>query len=78
VELYPLRTGLPGLAELAARGEVSRLWREPRTVAEILAAASEAMDREDEAEWAAADPIAWIRAQRARRTLWGRLVYGRR
>jgi hypothetical protein len=32
----------------------------------------------DEAERAAADPIACIRAQRAGRTLWGRLMHGRR
>ena len=46
MELYPLR--VPGLAELEARGEVSRLYREPRTVAEVLAGALAAMEAEDE------------------------------
>jgi hypothetical protein len=78
MELYPLQTGLPDLAQLAARGEVSRLYREPRTVAEVLAGALAAMEAQDEAEAYRADPIAYVRAERARRTLWGRLMHGRR
>jgi hypothetical protein len=82
MELYPLRTGLPDLAQLAARGEVSRLYREPRTVEQVLEGARAALEAEDEAERQAASGkrltlSAWARTQRARRTLWGRLLYGR-
>jgi hypothetical protein len=46
-------------------------------VSEVLTEALERMNAEDEAEAYRADPIAYIRAQRARTTLWGRL-FGRR
>ena len=53
------------------------LTREPRTISEILTEARERMDAEDQAEAYRADPIAYITAQRSKRTLWGRL-FGRR
>ena len=71
MELYPLR--VPGLAELEARGEVSRLYREPRTVAEVLAGALAAMEAEDEAEMYRADPITYVRTERRKRSLFWRL-----
>ncbi len=46
-----------------------------RTLAEILAAASKAMDIRDEEERRAADPLAVVIAGR-RRTLLGRMLYG--
>jgi hypothetical protein len=46
-------------------------------VSEVLTEALERMNAEDEAEAYRRDPITYIRAQRARGTLWGRL-FGRR
>jgi hypothetical protein len=68
----------PDLAAMVARGEVSRVYKPPRTVAQVLDDARKAMEAEDEALARARDPIAYVRAQRARRTLLGRLLYGRR
>jgi len=50
---------------------------EPLTVDQVLGRGLQAMLDEDRAEAERADPIRYIRAQRARRTLWGRLL-GRR
>jgi hypothetical protein len=49
----------------------------PRSVGEVLRSASAAMDEQDEAEGRATDPVASIRAERSRHTLWGRM-FGRR
>jgi hypothetical protein len=75
MDVYPLDP-----LDLARVRPVSayRVHRMPRTVGEVLAGASAAMDAADEAEREAADPIAYAAAQRARRTLWGRLLHGRR
>jgi hypothetical protein len=82
MELHPLPRPLPGASDAGAAlhaGMVSRVLRgEGRSVAEVLAAASNAMDAEDEAERYAADPVAYVRAHRPRRTLLQRLLYGRR
>jgi hypothetical protein len=76
VELYPLDPlGLH--QDPMAAGWSRALTRGPRTVSEVLTEARDRMDAEDEAEAYRADPIAYIRAQRARTTLWGRL-FGRR
>jgi regulator of protease activity HflC (stomatin/prohibitin superfamily) len=75
MELHPVV--LPDLPQVVQRGEVTRLYRGERTLAEILADASRQMDAEDEAERYRADPIRYVTAQRSRRTLWGRL-FGRR
>jgi hypothetical protein len=56
-------------------GWAHAIHRGPRSIGEVLRAASTAMDEQDEAERRAADPLTWIRAER-RRTLWGRL-FGR-
>jgi hypothetical protein len=49
----------------------------PRTVSEVLTEARERMDAEDRAEEAQHDPVTWLRAERARRSLFWRL-FGRR
>jgi hypothetical protein len=78
MNLYPLDPlGLTRPDPVDA-GHVRAIVRGPSTVGEVLERARLAMDAQDEAERAAADPIAYARAQRARRTLWGRLLYGRR
>ena len=74
MELHPLLSGRPDLAQLVARGEVSRVYREPPTVAEILAGALAEMETQEEAEAYRADPIAYIRARRRRNTPWNRLL----
>jgi hypothetical protein len=73
MNLEPLR--LPDLDRLASAGEVRRLSRGPRTVEEVLRAASDAMDREDAEAERARDPVAYVRAQRRRRRLWDRLFH---
>jgi hypothetical protein len=77
MELHPLPVDRPPLPVSPVGAGWARTIRQPRTVEEILADASKAMDEQDEAERMAADPIAYIRAERGRRTLWGRL-FGRR
>ena len=79
MELHPLPGWPPDLGRLAAYGEAARIARhgEPRTVAEVLAAASEAMDREDAELERARDPVAWLRAERRKHSLFWRL-FGRR
>jgi hypothetical protein len=78
MELHPLPGALrPDLERLATEGEVRRLHRGPQTVQQVLDGAREAMAEEDRLEEMARDPIAYARAQRARRTLWGRLMHGR-
>jgi len=66
-----------GLHREADRGWVRALAAGPKTIQQVLAGASAAMDEQDRAEAYARDPIAYMRAERARRTLWGRL-FGRR
>jgi hypothetical protein len=48
----------------------------PKTLQEILRAASAAMDAQDEAEAYRRDPVAYFRARRGRRLL-DRLLHGR-
>jgi hypothetical protein len=72
---------LPVDAEMQ-RNPVDSGWargisRGPRTVGEVLAAASAAMDEQDERERQAADPVLWLRAERRKHRLWDRLL-GRR
>jgi hypothetical protein len=63
------------LGDRIARGEARRMYRGPRTVAQVLEDAAAEMDLED-AE--AGDPLAWVRARRQRRrTLLNRLRSGR-
>jgi hypothetical protein len=52
-------------------------FRSPRTVAEVLAAASEAMDEQDRRQAMRDDPVAWASAHEPRNRLWDRL-FGRR
>ena len=56
---------------------LSALHRGPRTIGEVLAAASAAMDAEDERLERERDPVAWLHTRRRRRNLLGRLLYGR-
>jgi len=71
VELHPL--DLPDLPDLPRPGPVDAGWarsfRQPRTVAEILAGASAAMDAEDAELERQRDPVAWARAHRPRRLI---------
>jgi hypothetical protein len=76
VELYPLPGALAELGRAVAEGQARMLRRGPRTLAEILTAAAEAMDDEDQAEEYARDPVTWLRAHRPPRNLWERL-FGR-
>ena len=54
-------------------GWARRLHSEPRSVGEVLRSASDAMDRQDEAEEQARDPVAYARAWRRKHNLWSRL-----
>lgn len=67
MELHPLDP--LELREAAARGNARaivhrELHRQPRTVAEVLADASRAMDEQDAREARERDPVAWARAHR--------------
>ena len=78
MDLYPLRgaPGPPDLAREAAESYVRRVtdpFAEPLTVAEILAAASAQMDREDRLAALARDPLLYLGVPR-RRGLLGRLL----
>lgn len=63
---------LPVDAEMQA-SPIDRGWarsiRNPRTVGEVLRAASREMDEQDERERQAADPIAYLPAHRGRRLI---------
>ena len=59
-------------------GWARRISHGPRTVAEVLADASRMMDAEDAELERMRDPVAWLRAQRPRSNLLGRLLHGRR
>jgi hypothetical protein len=45
----------------------------PRTIGEVLRAASAAMDREDAEAERARDPVTWLRAERRQHSLFWRL-----
>jgi hypothetical protein len=77
VELHPLDPLGLHRPDPVSAGWSRALPRGPRTVSEVLTEALERMNAEDEAEAYRRDPITYIRAQRARGTLWGRL-FGRR
>jgi hypothetical protein len=77
MELYPLDPLGLARPDPVDTGWARRISQGPRTVEEVLRAASAAMDAQDEAEAYARDPIRYVAAQRRRRTLWGRL-FGRR
>jgi hypothetical protein len=66
VDLYPLPGSLP--PDPVDTGWAQAIHRGPRTVAEVLAAASQAMDAEDMRERMARDPLRWVRTHRPRRT----------
>ena len=57
-------------------GWARAVHRGPRTVEQVLGAALAAMNEQDEAERRAADPVAWLRAERRRRSLFWHL-FGR-
>jgi hypothetical protein len=73
MELHELRP--PDLAELRVRGDARAIFRSrnPRTLEEILQAASDDRDEADHREAMAADPVLWARAHRPR-TLLNRLL----
>lgn len=77
MELYPLDPLGLHQPDPVSAGWSRALSRGPRTISEVLAEALQRMDAEDEAEAYRADPISWIRAQRARTTLFSRM-FGRR
>jgi hypothetical protein len=77
VELHRLPVDAAMQAEPVSVGWSRALTCGPRSLSEVLGAALEQMNAEDEAEAYRADPIAYITAQRSKRTLWGRL-FGRR
>jgi len=77
VELHRLPADAAMQADPVSAGWSRALTLGPRTIPEVLAEALARMEAEDEAERYRADPIAYIRAQRVRTTLWGRL-FGRR
>jgi hypothetical protein len=77
MELHPLDPLGLARPDPVDSGWARRISQGPRSVEEVLRAASAAMDAEDEAEAYRRDPIGYITAQRARTTLWGRL-FGRR
>jgi hypothetical protein len=52
---------------------VRALTRGPRTVSEVLTEALTRMEAEDRAEAYLRDPVTWLRAERARRSLFWRL-----
>ena len=76
MELHPLDP--MGLHQDPVSAGWSRaLTRGPRTVSEVLAEALTRMEAEDRAEAYRRDPVTWLRAERARRSLFWRL-FGRR
>ena len=76
VELHPLDP--LGLQQDPVSAGWSRaLSRGPRTVSEVLAEALTRMEAEDRAEAYRRDPVTWLRAERARHSLFWRL-FGRR
>jgi chorismate-pyruvate lyase len=78
MELHPLFVDRPPLPVTPVDAGWARSIRQgPRTIGEVLRSASEAMDREDEAERYRADPIAYISAHQRKHRLWDRL-FGRR
>lgn len=72
MDLYPIdplglyRQPRPGPVD---DGWARRIRQGPRTVEQILADASRAMDEQDRREAMAADPIAWAWAHRPRRLI---------
>ena len=62
------------LERLVTRADIRRIGhQEPLTVSQVLAKGYLAMEAEDQAETAAADPLIRLRALR-QRTLWGRII----
>jgi hypothetical protein len=76
VDLYPLQLPDVPQPDPVDTGWARRIRQGPRTIEEVLHAASARMDAEDEAEAYWRDPVAWVRAHRPRR-LWDVLL-GRR
>jgi hypothetical protein len=77
VELHPLDPlGLQQHDPVSA-GWSRALTRGPPTVSEVLTEALTRMEAEDRAEAYRCDPVTWLRAERARRSLFWRL-FGRR
>ncbi len=68
MELYEVPRP-PELGQAVAHGQIRHLHRGPKTIAEVLAEASAAMDAQDEAERREADPVTWLRAERRKRSL---------
>lgn len=64
-------------ADPVDRGWAYRIHRGPRTIQEVLRAASAAMDEQDKREAYERDPLLWLAAQRRKHSLWARLT-GRR
>jgi hypothetical protein len=77
VELHPLDPLGLQQQDPVAPGWSRALSRGPRTVSEVLAEALARMEAEDQAEAYRRDPVTWLRAERARRSLFWRL-FGRR
>jgi hypothetical protein len=73
VKLHPLLGPFADLDREIAAGRARMLRQNPRTLSEVLADASAAMDAQDEAEAYARDPVGWLRANRPRRRLRDRL-----
>jgi hypothetical protein len=77
VELHRLPVDAAMQADPVSAGWSRALSRGPRTVSEVLTDALTRMEAEDRAEEARRDPVTWLRAERARRSLFWRL-FGRR
>ena len=77
MELYPLDPLGLHQPDPVDAGWARSLTRGPRTVSEVLGEALERMNAEDEAETYRRDPVTWLRAERARHSLFWRL-FGRR
>ena len=77
MKLYPLDP--PGLQQQdpVGAGWSRALSRGPRTISEVLTEALTRMEAEDRAEAYRRDPVTWLRAERARHSLFWRL-FGRR
>lgn len=77
MELHPLDPLGLHQPDPVGAGWSRALSRGPRTVSDVLAEALTRMEAEDRAEEARRDPVTWLRAERARHSLFWRL-FGRR